>query len=282
MTTLEKLLQLERDNKLIGLHEGITNEVYHHKDSAGVSKSGLDLVHRSYAHYKYKQENKQEKTKAMIFGSAVHTKILEPELFNNDYVVAPEINRRTKDGKLEWLAFETKNVGKEILTVDEMDTITAIYDKFNAHSTCKNLMEGAQFELSGWFQLLGILGRFRPDIYKAGEFIADIKTTQDASINEFRRAIVKYSYDKQAAFYQDGIKSLTGLELPFYFIAIEKNPPHEIAIYQASQDDIEVGRELYTQDVQKLVNAITFGDDGYPLGIRMIDMPHWGHDLSNR
>ena len=49
----------------------------------------------------------------------------------------------------------------------------------------------------------------------------------------FGRAIATLGYDVQAAFYQDGFKTLTGRTIPFYFIAVEKDAPYAVAAYQA-------------------------------------------------
>ena len=42
----------------------------------------------------------------------------------------------------------------------------------------------------------------------------------------------RLGYDLQAAFYQDGIKAITGRTLPFYFIAVEKDGPQAAAVYR--------------------------------------------------
>ena len=56
---------------------GMSNEAYHAYD--GISKSGLDLIARSPAHYAYRTAS--EPTRAMVIGSATHAAILEPEVF---------------------------------------------------------------------------------------------------------------------------------------------------------------------------------------------------------
>ena len=55
------------------------NEVYHAHES--ISKSGLDLILRSPAHYRFRERS--EPTRAMQLGTASHTAILEPARFTN-------------------------------------------------------------------------------------------------------------------------------------------------------------------------------------------------------
>ena len=77
---------------------GLPNADYH--ASAAISKSGLDKIARSPAHYKAAQEAEQEATDAMIFGSAFHDFILLPEIFQTAYTVLPDdFDGRTKEGK---------------------------------------------------------------------------------------------------------------------------------------------------------------------------------------
>lgn len=59
-------------------------------------------------------------------------------------------------------------------------------------------------------------------------------------------------YDIQAAFYVDGIRAVTGMELPFLFIAVEKEAPHAVAVYRADPEVIEVGRKKYRAALQLL------------------------------
>lgn len=284
MITLKKLLKFEEEETLAGKFlPDVPNEVYHHPECPGISKSGLDQVHRSYDHYLAYKEKYDEPSRNLIIGSAVHDSILQPELFDKNYVVKPNIDRRTKVGKEQWAEFIKKNFGKEVLTKDETHTVEMIKRRVLSHPVASKMLAHSQREYSGWFMEEGALCKFRPDIYKPKQFIADIKTTEDASLNAFRRSIAKFSYDKQAAFYQAGIKAITGDEVPFYFIAVEKTPPYGIAIYKASESMLEVGRELYKNDLKKYINAMIFGDEtGYPEGIQTLDLPAWGTNVWER
>lgn len=76
--------------------ENMTNAQYHAAE--GVSKSDLDLVHISPAHYKARKGNTAQ-TPAMLIGSALHKLVLEQESFDKEFAVLPEIDRRTKEGK---------------------------------------------------------------------------------------------------------------------------------------------------------------------------------------
>lgn len=64
-----------------GIYDNITNHDYH--NGPGISKSGLDLIAKSPAHYYHavNAANDNEPTAAQAFGTAFHALLLEPELF---------------------------------------------------------------------------------------------------------------------------------------------------------------------------------------------------------
>ena len=120
-----------------------------------------------------------------------------------------------------------------------------------------------------------MLCKCRPDyllIKNNQAFVIDIKTTTDCSPEKIARSIADWSYHRQAAFYADGIKEITGIQdvhaLHFF---IEK-PMDGAAIWNEQQmaanalqclpvtipeADLEQGRREYKQAIsnyQKFMN----------------------------
>src|SRR5690606_34184749 len=99
----------------------ITNDQYHGSD--GISRSQLMLLNKSPYHYWYSVVSglapRQEATPAMLIGSAFHTLLLEPHLFEHEYCIMPKIDRRTSAGKEEWAAFMERSQGQTVLTDDQ-------------------------------------------------------------------------------------------------------------------------------------------------------------------
>ena len=75
----------------------MNNEEYH--SSPEISKSDLDAAAKSGVHFLHKKEGPKSKpTPAMRIGSAFHALILEPDVFENEFIYKPEIlNARSKD-----------------------------------------------------------------------------------------------------------------------------------------------------------------------------------------
>jgi hypothetical protein len=88
----------------------------------------------------------------------------------------------------------------------------------------------------------GMLLKGRVDIVAIDQHgattIADVKTTEDASIEAFSKTIAQYGYAQQAAYYMD----LLGAS-HFVFIAVEKTAPYAVGVYCLDAASIAVGRE---------------------------------------
>ena len=61
----------------------LSNRDYHAHPA--ISKSGLDLISRSPAHYRYRAP--KEPSRAMEIGTAIHTALLEPDRYAAEYVI---------------------------------------------------------------------------------------------------------------------------------------------------------------------------------------------------
>lgn len=258
----------------------------YHSHSA-VGHSGLVRIMRSPAHYQQYVSNPPSPTPAMQFGSAFHAALLEPELFGQNFIVAPKFDRRTKEGKAAAEAWEAENAGKTTLVDDQMTAIEQMVVSVRSHQGAAKLLANGMAEMSGFWTDpdTGIECKCRPDWLAVMEdnpgriaAIVDVKTCRDASADGFSRAIATFGYDVQAAFYQDGLKALTGRSIPFYFIAVETEPPFAVAAYKASDEMIEVGRAKYRAALQ-LLKWCRENESwpGYQPGgeIETINLPRW-------
>jgi hypothetical protein len=259
-------------------NRGMSNAEYHALPS--ISKSGLDLIHKAPAHYKWRRDNPQETTPAMRLGTLTHTAVLEPERFAAEVMVAPKIDRRTSAGKAEWEAFQLEAEGKELITADEMAKLLSIRDAVHTHPAAfKALFGNPAIEQSIFWTdpTTGVDCRCRPDCVTAASVVVDLKTTRDASPDGFAKSIAQYRYHVQAAFYSDGFRAAFG-EPPrgFVFIAVETEPPHLVGVYVASADMVLRGRAAYEADLATF-KACRDADSwpGYSDAPLTLDLPKW-------
>lgn len=282
-----------------GIFADIPNATYH--GGPGVSKSGLDLIARSPLHYWHARNasNDNEPTAAQRIGSAAHKLILEPDTFGDEFAVAPDVDRRTKDGKALWAEFVEENAGKVVLNESEMDQLEAMRDAVMAHPAARGLLSSVpgRAELSAYWRdaETGVLCRCRPDFWRADGIIVDLKTTDDASPEEFGRSILKWRYHVQAAMYLDGTRAAAeqggGLDLivdpaqgegfaaipeHFLFIVVEKKPPHAVAVYKLDSLSLAHGTAEYRRDLARFAECLA--NDSWPAfgeTVLQTGLPEW-------
>lgn len=256
----------------------MTNEEYHSLPQ--ISASDLKLIAKSPAKWRYRKENPMERTPALIMGSAIHTAIIEPHLFESEYVVAPKIDRRTKAGKEEYANFLKETEGKQEISNSDKELIDSIKTAYFANESARKLLEnGKGMSENSFFwtdEEIQIDCRCRPDLV-SDKAIIDLKTTQDASPEGFQRQAYNLGYDIQAAFYIDGLKANDLKIDKFVFIAIEKEAPFAIEIYLASEAFIAHGRKRYRAALAKY-RACDANDSWYgysPDPVNILTLPNW-------
>lgn len=257
---------------------GLTNAEYHAHPA--VSKSGLDQVRRSPLHFwnRYLNPNRiiEPPTPAMVLGSALHARVLEPTLYADEFIVAPEgVDRRTKEGKLRWADFEAKADGKTVIKAEDAAQIEAMAAAVHAHPAARTILRlPGQCEQSYFWtdEATGEACKCRPDWHSDDRrLIADVKTTEDASPRGFIRSVMKYRYHVQAAFYSSSLKAEQ-----FLFIAVEKRPPYCVAVYATPPELIERGLKEAVEDLRLIATCRAENRwPGYGDEIQALAVPNW-------
>ena len=260
-----------------GLTQGVPIDEYH--KSIATSKSQLDQLAKSPAHYLASLTTQRKETPAMRIGSLFHGLVLEPERVK--IAVAPVCDKRTEDGKATWEAFCAENIGAEIVTAEEGEMLTGMVASVRAHPAASALLSGPGIaEGSAYWvdEYSGELCRCRPDFYRQDlGIIVDLKSTEDASPKEFARSIAKYRYQVQSAFYQDGLEAATGDYIKgFLFVAVEKKAPYAVAVYQLDMQGVEAGRIAYRDNLIALADCKASGKfPAYSDRVETISLPAW-------
>lgn len=253
----------------------ISNEAYHSHEAVG--STNLKHILRSPAHYLETKKNPSEQSPAMVLGSAIHTMILEPELFKKEYTVMPEFSGTgSRAAKEDWLL---KNHGKIALKPDQVATAQLVAGAVAQHKTASQLLSSGHAE-EAYFWIdpeTDILCKCKPDFLREGHIIVDVKSTIDASFNSFQKAIANFNYHLSAAFYLDGVSAVTGDTYDtFVILAVEKDAPFAMACYVLDEATIEAGRVEYRNALTKLKQCIeTKSWPDYPDTIQPINLPSW-------
>jgi len=164
---------------------------------------------------------------AFAFGSAVHCLALEPERFDERFAIAPKVDRRTKEGKATYEAFQRFSEGKQVLDSGEYDDVIACVQALNSHADfAKIMLQPKRVEESIEFEFAGHPMKCKPDaIVDSMRLILDIKTTDDASPHKWQWSALDYGYHRQAYLYQQAIHLQTSQWYSFIFAVVQKPKP---------------------------------------------------------
>lgn len=234
------------------LKKNLPIDIYH-SDNGFISASQLKLILKSPLHFKHPQAYSSP---ALDIGSAVHTMILEPFLFDKLFFTlddskrpVPESDYKKKENK-EWKQkILVENEGKTILTVEQLEQCRAMSERVLSDPLTKELLEGPGWNEASIFWMdykRKVKLKSRPDRITKNMVIVDLKTAQDASPAGFERAIGNFRYDIQAATQIDAVQQHFKKKVEYYiYIAIEKTPPYAYGIYVLQPDTIWQGRNTY-------------------------------------
>lgn len=247
-------------------------EGYHR--SEGYSRSAIMTAKTSLYHFWYKHLSglyqSPGKSPEFIIGDALHTWALEPNLWEERFIVMPTCDRRTKAGKAIYAEFEEMIEGQDLQVISDgdflkVDSMARIIRQEG--SLAESLIADAEIEESIFFthKLTGLQCKVRPDIWNHS-IVGDLKTCKDASYRSFQSSSVKYGYFLQAAMIDAALDSI-GIDMEkFVFIAIEKEAPYAMGLYLVEEDALQYGRDLFDNLMIKIAHAVEHDEwPGYGL-----------------
>lgn len=153
--------------------------------------------------------------------------------------------------------------GKTLIPASDYKNMLGMLGAIERDPLASGLLYNASVEQSFyWIDQFGILRKCRTDAITAnGEYVVDLKTTDDVSEEGFGRTIAQRRYHVQAAWYLDILKALYGSDAPrgFAFIPAQKERPHDVGVHFLSDDQIEWGRRLYKRDLARYITCMRSG-----------------------
>lgn len=239
----------------MGNYKGIVHDLpedEYHAHSA-LSSTGVKLLLPEYKgspkKFLYHQTHRRE-SRAFDLGHAVHAKVLGVGAgvipFPAEHLT-PSGNVSTKAATVEW-ATEQRANGLVPVSPNEIAWVNDMAEAVLTHPTAAPLFEVAVHrEVSLFTDIDGVPLRARFDALsdetRNGTYGVDLKSTDDATPNGFTRSIHRFGYDVQEALYDEIHKTITGREVnQFWFVAVEKNPPHEVGVHRLEEQWVAMGR----------------------------------------
>lgn len=230
-----------------------------YNEAEGIRRSDLWKMEDSPEKFKYFLEHPVEQTPAMAFGSACHKATLEPEDFGNEYAVAPNVDKRTKEGKETWAKFIEENEGKTVISIDDVAVIGEMKMALCDCPLARKLIYGKGESEVPFFwtdKETGEKCKVKVDRlvkFNRKWYVIDYKTTACAETFRFNSDIFKMGYFMQAAMYTEGVMKAKKLKKRpgFLFVAQEKKPPYSVNVIEVSEEVMGAGIAKFHQLIDK-------------------------------
>jgi exodeoxyribonuclease VIII len=247
---------------------------------AALSASGINDWHQSVIHFwtnsPFNPNRKPSKpTEAMIFGAAAHCFILEPDAFEERFIVEPECDRRTKKGKEDYESFKA-NIGKRTpVKHADYELLQEMRREITSNGHKKYFgawLEAGEVEKEIYWERNGLPCKAKLDILTPNGVIIDYKTVADASGDWIKNQAIPRGLHRQAAWYLEAASTLMEVK-KFVFIFQEKGNPAIIRYIElASSLVFNIAQEQIEQaaaDITKRLENNSWYD------LEVLDAPAW-------
>lgn len=287
----------------------------YHADKSWISSTGVKHARGSMAEYRLFLDGYWDNDVKTHFdyGNAMELFLIDKEGFNKSVAVAPTHKwveealaenpklvspRASKTYKALSERFSEENKDKYIIVEEgEKESFQALQvqaARCFADEYIAQMLTDIDYQSSCYWidPETGLKMKSRPDIAKKkGNVLCNIKTLTDASPQGFQRKAVELDWPIQACIEIEGAIR-TGL-MPtvdhYFWLALEKDAPFNVQLYEFNQSDLEVIRDEYRYLLRRIKECTETGvwpgygdqaDNKY--GILQLNLPPWYRLKSNQ
>lgn len=263
------------------------SEKYHKQDAARgtptyvMSRSDLVLFMACPSAWKAGKERKD--SSATDWGSLIDCLFLTPNQFENKFAVQPPLFEDKETGEMRWSGnskvckewtADQKSHGIKPVSQEDMDEARKAVTHLGDDFAIIDYAQGARRQVyytAEWQDPCGvtvpikILIDLEPDkAHKEfGRTLGDFKTTRDAALGKWARAVHDMNYDMQAAMILDVFNSATGEKRNDFRQILQENvPPYQTAKRVISREFIIGGRVKYQAALEYY--ALCLKDNHWP------------------
>lgn len=215
---------------------------------------------------------------AMNLGSAAHTFLLEPHLFESEWCVSTKFDGRTTEGKNAKKSFEEANQGKKIISEDEFCLIKKFKSNCEKIPAVVNVF--AEFEKEKTYQWVqdGVGMKARLDLVNEKDnVIIDLKSTKNASQKEFTVDIINMNYLLQLFHYALAITK-EGQKFPNAYVIALETTSGEVALYNLTNMVYsDYTKNKYKKAIESYfrIKEMKERPTKYPKEIVSLELPSW-------
>lgn len=223
-----------------------------------LSFSSLKEFIRSPRHYVNYLTKERKQSEAMLFGAVCHKLILEPQDFEKEYIIEPEFNKRTNQGKDDYAAFIAKITEQNLTAIPAatyakaMELVGSLSYSNSQHYINQLTKKEERFDKvhDTGLPICGYIDGV------ADTFNLEVKIVSSADTDDIIRDFYKMKYHMQAAIYN----WVNGK--PIYYLVIENSYPYLSRIFVASDEYIEEGRKMFNGAMTDFMFCLDFDNFG--------------------
>jgi hypothetical protein len=271
-----------------GMYTGIRSSEYH-GTWAACNQSTLKKLdgRKPPAKAKYEIEHPTPASLAMEKGTALHARVLQPELFDELVMLGPTATRRSN----KWKDMKKARPDLCLLEAPEMEAVRMMTDSLLHDEDFAMIVEAAKHADAAtevavcsdlptvdkdgkpvMVRAKGLLDWWLPEL----GYYVDLKTTKDASEDEFRRSVEMFGYHIQGAYYSR-LLAEQGYEVKSVILAlVENTPPYLSVVREIDPASLDRGEQKIDKLLPIYHECVTSGIwPGYPKGITYTGVPDW-------
>ena len=262
------------------IDDDITLEDYH-KLPAKSAHFFMDVALKNCSKAVRNQEHPKKPTKLMTNGSLIHTTVETKNIGKYYAKIPPDINLRTKAGKLELEEFH-KSIGNKIaITKDQWDMAVGCMEAAWSDKYAKPFLKAAQFERSGFATIDGVDVKARPDLdcWEHNRTLVDIKTRQKdkSDVESWLRDWWNYGIYLQAGLQMlvwEAMARPIDIVNRYYYLLVETEEPYDVNMVYLDQELMVISRDKTLDAIEKWKSWIGAGSPkGYGKPQEMVAKP---------
>lgn len=245
----------------------LPNEEYHKIDAISKSRlsdASISMLKYFDSHIAPQTAEDEDETPAqkknLTFGSALHCRILEPERYEEEYLIVPKVDKRTKQGKEDFAHYEDRCAaeGKTMILDKDAAKCEIIAKKIHEHPVAGKLIGASTLKETSIFWEDPVTGekcKCRPDTILLGNgIILDTKSARGVEEFQIEGENWERRHHFSPAHYGMGVEIALGVVINAYiFIASEKVRPFDTQLYIFDDLSLQAGQ----QHVRSLINQIS-------------------------
>lgn len=287
---------------VVGIHKSLSWDEY--KAIRAVNSGVVSAGYVSMKHMRAALDGEfvRKDTDDMKLGRAIHCRLLEPERYTREFLIATKCSRLlssgTNKGKrcsssgrfydgANWFCGTHKpdgcNEPQDYIDEAEAAQAEAVAESLKHHDVMRLFLGECWTELSCVWESRGVLRKCRIDRYsrEPRPRVLDVKKCLPGkgSRDEFEKSVHKFGYHRQMAGNIEAVEALEGVSPEGIWVVVEDGPPYDVNIIPANPQTIAIGRHENNDIIGRFAAAQQRNDyRGYVYDSRFIrhgGLPLW-------